>query len=428
MKSILARPNLAPAARLITAAAINRFGDSIDTLAISWLMYRETGNPVLMGLLFAASFVPNLLFSPYAGVFVDRHRRVAISVVCDLLRGASTLLLGLCAMLGWLPVWLPFAVILFNATCETFASPAKASIAPLVAGEDGLVRFQGMNASASSFSELAGTACAGVMLAAFGMQGAFVVDSATFFLSAALTATLRRLETDPAPQAEGGTPPAMRMFLDGLQMLGKDKRLLVISLIAAMTNFLLTPFNVLLPVFADRVSPLGANALSLFGVSITVGIGIGGLTVARFHQRLSIGRTVAGSLMAIGGGYGLAAAIGQVMEKGIPATLLVCVALMLLGFSVPFLSAPVQGYAMRTIPPEARGRYFSLLGMISLIGTPLGGLLSGIAARSVPPETLFLIVAACVVLLGFAYLAWDRSLPDEPKNRTLGENRPAEET
>ncbi len=391
-------------------------------------MYRETGNPVLMGLLFAASFVPNLLFSPYAGVFVDRHRRIAISVACDLLRGASTLLLGLCALLGWLPVWLPFAVILFNATCETFASPAKASIAPLVAGEDGLVRFQGMNASASSFSELAGTACAGILLATFGMQGAFVVDSATFFLSAGLTATLRRLEPEPVPQTPGSDTPAMRMFLDGLRMLASDRRLLVISLIAAMTNFLLTPFNVLLPVFADRISPLGAGALSLFGVSVTVGIGIGGLAVARFHQRLTIGRTVAGSLMCIGGGYGLAAAIGQTLAKGMTATLLVCAALLLLGFSVPFLSAPVQGYAMRTIPPEARGRYFSLLGMISLVGTPLGGLLSGVAARSVSPETLFLFVAAGVVLLGAGYLVWDRSLPAAPKTLTLEENRPAEET
>ena len=427
MKAVRTRPAFPPTARLIAAGAVNRFGDSIDTLAISWLMYRETGNPVLMGLLFAASFVPNLLFSPYAGVFVDRHRRVVISVVCDLLRGGSTLLLGLCAALGWLPIWLPFAVILFNATCETFASPAKASVAPLVAGEEGLVRFQGVNASASSLSELAGTGCAGILLATFGMQGAFIVDSATFFLSAMLAATLRRLETAPAPHTDGEVPPAMRMFLDGLRMLGRDKCLLVISLIAAMTNFLLTPFNVLLPVFADRISPLGANALSLFGVSVTVGIGIGGLAVARFHQRLTIGRTVAGSLMAIGCGYGAAAVIGLTMDKGIPATVLVCFALMLLGFSVPFLSAPVQGYAMRVIPPDARGRYFSLLGMISLVGTPLGGLVSGVAARSVPPETLYLIVATGVVLLGIAYFIWDRLLPAVPKSRTLGENQPAEE-
>ena len=86
---------LQPRHRLIAAGAVNRFGDSIDTLAISWLMYRETGSPVLMGLLFAASFVPNLLFSPIAGVFADRNRKVRISVVCDILRGMSTLSLAL---------------------------------------------------------------------------------------------------------------------------------------------------------------------------------------------------------------------------------------------------------------------------------------------------------------------------------------------
>ncbi len=404
-----------PRHRLIAAGAVNRFGDSIDTLAISWLMYRETGSPVLMGLLFAASFVPNLLFSPIAGVFADRNRKVRISVICDILRGMSTLFLALCALIGWLPVWLPFVVILFNATCETFASPAKTSLFPLVVPQEDLLRTQGLNTSALSMSDLAGTASAGIILATLGMPGAIVTDSLTFFVSALLTFGLRHLE--PAPNPVAGNASVRGEFLEGLRILTADKRLLIMSLLGAFINFFLTPFNVLLPVFADRISPLGASTLSVFGVAITIGIVLGGLGVARFHKSISFGWSVGGGLLIMATGYGLAAIVGLVLPQGYPATALVTVCLFALGFSVPFIGAPSQAYAMKVVPPAARGRYFSILGMFALIGTPLGGILSGIAARSIEPAVLFLCVAGGILLIGVAYLIGDTVV----KRRTGGE-------
>lgn len=406
-----------PGYRLIAAGAINRFGDSIDTLAISWLIYRETGNPVLMGLLFAASFIPNLLLAPWAGVLADRRRKTSLSILCDLLRGGSTLFLGTCALLGWLPVWLPFVIILFNASCETFASPAKASLFPLLVPQDELLRLQGVSASASSVAELAGTASAGIILAFLGMPGAFAADALTFFASAFLTAGIRRHEPESVRNPASVT--VGREFLSGVGMLLGHKRLLILSLMGALINFFLTPFNVLLPIFADKVSPLGAGALSLFGVSITIGIGIGGMVIAKLHRRIVIGWAVGGGLMAMAVGYGLSALAGMVMSKGLPATVAVAVALLLLGFSVPFMSAPISAYAMKIIPPEARGRYFSLMGMIALVGTPLGGLLSGIAARHVEPSTLFLAVSVCLFLLGLAYLIGDRLVTRREKGNTV---------
>ena len=106
-------------------------------------------------------------------------------------------------------------------------------------------------------------------------------------------------------------------------------------------------------------------------------------------------------------GYGLAAIVGLVLPKGYPATALVSVCLFALGFSVPFIGAPSQAYAMKVVPPAARGRYFSILGMFALVGTPLGGMLSGIAARSIEPAVLFLCVACGILLIGFTYLTGD---------------------
>lgn len=52
-----------PFTYLLLARVISRFGDSIDSIAYSWMVYMLTGSKVLMGTLFALNYVPNLLFS-----------------------------------------------------------------------------------------------------------------------------------------------------------------------------------------------------------------------------------------------------------------------------------------------------------------------------------------------------------------------------
>jgi DHA3 family macrolide efflux protein-like MFS transporter len=57
--------------KLILATFITRFGDSLDSIALSWLVYIITGSKLLMGTLFAVSFLPNIIILPFAGVLAD---------------------------------------------------------------------------------------------------------------------------------------------------------------------------------------------------------------------------------------------------------------------------------------------------------------------------------------------------------------------
>ena len=54
---------------------ISRFGDSIDSIAYGWMVYKITGSMALMALLFGVNAVPTIIFQPIAGVFVDYKKK-----------------------------------------------------------------------------------------------------------------------------------------------------------------------------------------------------------------------------------------------------------------------------------------------------------------------------------------------------------------
>ena len=71
--------------RLLLADTINRFGDSMDVIAYSWIMYEITGSASLMALVVGLNFVPTVFLTPFAGAFVDRISKKRVMALADLL-------------------------------------------------------------------------------------------------------------------------------------------------------------------------------------------------------------------------------------------------------------------------------------------------------------------------------------------------------
>ena len=52
--------------------SVSLIGTWMQQMAISWLMYRITPSPFMLGLVGFLGQIPTLLFTPFAGVFADR--------------------------------------------------------------------------------------------------------------------------------------------------------------------------------------------------------------------------------------------------------------------------------------------------------------------------------------------------------------------
>ena len=70
--------------KLILASVISRFGDSIDAIAYSLMIYELTGSTLLLGTILAVNAIPGIIFSPFSGVLVDRFSKRKAAVIGDI--------------------------------------------------------------------------------------------------------------------------------------------------------------------------------------------------------------------------------------------------------------------------------------------------------------------------------------------------------
>lgn len=132
---------------LLAARMTSRFGDSIDSIAYSWMVYQLTGSKLMMGSLFALNFVPGILFSLFIGVLIDRIPQKTILVASYAARGLSVAATAALLGLGLLEPWHLFVFTFLNSTLECFATPTETSLVPRLLPKPLLLSGNSLSAS-----------------------------------------------------------------------------------------------------------------------------------------------------------------------------------------------------------------------------------------------------------------------------------------
>lgn len=180
--------------RLLLADTINRFGDSIDVIAYSWIMYEITGSASLMALVVGLNFVPTVFLTPFAGAFVDRISKKRVMALADLLRFVFVAAIVTLYTTGLLSPALIVVFTLATSTVEAFRLPAGGAILPQLLEKEYYTLGKAASYSFSRISELAGYMLAGGVIALLGAAGALWIDAATFLISSAIIWSIRYQE------------------------------------------------------------------------------------------------------------------------------------------------------------------------------------------------------------------------------------------
>ena len=82
------------------ANIVSRFGDGIDTIAFSLLVYQITGSTLLVATLYAINGIPNIIFGMVSGVVCKYITDKKIMAICDFGRGACVTLVAVLFITG----------------------------------------------------------------------------------------------------------------------------------------------------------------------------------------------------------------------------------------------------------------------------------------------------------------------------------------
>lgn len=393
---------------------ISLFGDRIHQVALAAAVLITTGSVLASSLVFVAAFIPNLIFSPIAGTFVDRWDHKEVLIVSDLLRAATVLLIPMAIVSNVLLVY-PFVFLL--TTISIFFRPARVAILPRIVREDELITANSALWVGETMADVIGFPLAGLFVVAVGsaLPVAFWLDSATYVASALLLSGIviaRRTSDEEEAQdvdakaAEARAPDigAGRRFLgemrEGYRFLRSQPTLFANTIQASVAQLTVGVLTALMPAYALTVfgaSEFGWEAIYTF-IEAGVGVGnlLGGFAIGLIGARLSKGRMISGGYLVWGlmtTAFALSGNLGIVLGLALGS-----------GVANMAFVIPSQALFQELTPSELMGRVvgfrFALVFGAMAVAMAVGGLLSVVIGVTAV-IALFGLVSAAAGIAGF---------------------------
>ena len=403
------------------------------------LIEKLTGSAMHLGLIILAFSLPGVIFSPIAGVAVDRFPKKLILVGSNLIR--VFLALSYIAILNLLSgTWelvAIYTVTFLMATLAQFFAPAEAATIPLLVGEDLLLPANSLFTLTMAISQVIGLLILGPLVTSLlQVQGGFILI-AIFYLGATLAVSTLPMDRRPAGQHQSvafGWQQVWPDFREGWHFVTRHRKIQAAMAQLVTVATLVMVMAMIAPGYAARVLGIRAeNAVIVFapaGIGMLLATGI----VGRWGYRLRrigfgpIGLVLAGLTFAAMGWVALdyQRLLQPILQVYPKATFSLTSATMVLGLLLGMSLASVNILGQTTLqqesPPNIRGRVFSVQFMLNnLIGIPPMLVLGGMADAIGIPR-----VMEIVGLIAFAMAGVSVGISRAPEKSPRTEPAPTE--
>jgi DHA3 family macrolide efflux protein-like MFS transporter len=377
--------------------AFSLLGSGVVQFVLVWWLTIETGSATVLAGATLVAMLPQILLGPLAGPLVDRWNRRRILIVADGIIALSTLWLISLLSIGAMQVWHVYAVMLIRSAAGAFHFPAMQASTTLMVPREQLARVAGLNQTLQGVTNIASPALGALLLHVSELRAALAVDIVTAAL-AILPLFFIMIPQPPrtSDTADDNERSYWQDMRSGLRYVWRWPGLMLILLIATVSNFLLTPAFSLMPLLVK--SEFGGDAGLLATLEGLFGIGViaGGLALSAWG---GFRRRIVTSLMGlIGIGVGVIA-IGLA-----PATTvwLAIAGMFLTGIMHSMTNGPISAVLQSIVAPNMQGRVLSLVTSLATAMTPLSLLVAGPVAEALGVPAWIFIGGAATGLMGVA--------------------------
>jgi MFS family permease len=410
--------------KLFSASTISNLGDGIGVIAYPWLASAITRNPLLIAVVAVAQRLPWLLFSLPAGVVTDRYDRRVLMVWANAARALVTLFVAFVVLARQDALPLPDSVADATTAITTDASlyllvllatillgvgevlydNSAQTFMPSIVHPDNLEKANGRLWSIEQVANTFAGPPLAALLIAISFSLPFFVDAATFVVSAALIALIRRPRptSDQLAARRAERRPWKAELAEGFRWLWSHALLRTLAIVLGLLNMLGTLSTATFVLYGQEVLGTTPTEFALLGTGGAVGGIVGGWTASNIAKRIGAGPSLAATLL---GGGTISIAIG--LMSWWPAVWLMLGAYM---FVAVLWNVITVSFRQTVIPDQLLGRVNSVYrffgwGMMP-IGAALGGLVVVVSDLFVSREfaqRMPWFVAGILTIALFAY-------------------------
>jgi MFS family permease len=363
----------------------------MQTIAMSWLIYRITGSVFMLGVVAFASQIPMLVCAPFGGLLADRLDRRRLLVITQSLLLSLAVLLAALTLGGAVAPWHLVVLSFLLGIISAVDTPARQSMVVLLIEDPADVpNAIAVNGLMYNLARMVGPSAGGLLVAAYGEGVCFLVNAFTylFMIFMLFRMSIRADGRRRDSATDGG-------LLGGFRHARSTPTLRVLLLVLAAIGLVSLPYTVLLPYFAKHVFHGDADTLGLLMGATAFGSVIAALYALRYRQLRRIPSLIAGSCISLG--FALAA------FSQAPSLPLALAAMMVVGASTLLIGNGSSSLIHTLIPDALRGRTMSLFTVAWFGVVPLGSFAVGALADRIGPEITLVLCGVATLVVGLQF-------------------------
>ena len=361
--------------KLWSAETISVFGSQVGQLAIPLVAILVLDASAFeVAALGAVLFLPFILFTLPAGVWVDRMRRRPILIVGDFGRAALLATIPIAYLADALTLAQLFVVAFLVGTLQVFFDVAYQSYLPSLVERGQIIDGNSKLEISRSAAQVGGPGLGGVLVQIVTAPYAVLVDAISFLGSGLFLLQIRKHEEAPvAVDVHGHKPNMWTDLKEGLRFVLGSPNLRAQAGCTATSNFFTNVAFATILVFAIRELGLSPGAIGITLSFGAVGSLVAAFTATRVSARYGIGPTSI-VMTVLFGPTTLLVALAPAGNAAIPILVL---SQLVFGYTIVVYNIVQVSYRQAICPPRLQGRMNSVMRFMVWGTIPLGSLLGG---------------------------------------------------
>lgn len=384
-------------AKLLAANIVNRFGDSIDAIAFTWMVYILTDSAAWSAIIYGVNRIPTIFLQPVAGARVENGNKKAIMVGTDILRGICVAFIAVAYFMKLLQPWMLIITSLIISSAEAFRLPASSAVLVRILPKEKIDFGVSLNSSVSTATELIGTAIAGVIISLFGLSVAIGLDALTFAISALLLSTLSIKEQHTGQRNAGSH--YTELLKEGCKYVLSEKTIFQFIVLAVMANAIFVPINSLQAPLVSEILKEDEKMLSILSIALAAGMMFSAVFYPYIAEKISVRPLIflTGALFGIY--YMSLVAIGSYVEYTAVKYVLVATSSFVSGFVVSLLSTYINATFLKVVKQEYIARTAAIMNSAASSAMPLVSFLVSIVAAKLSTAGIFIISGILLIIV-----------------------------
>lgn len=386
---------------------VSLMGTWMQRTAQAWLVYQLTDSPFLLGILGVFQFGPVLLFSVFAGVYVDRFPKKKILLFTQTLFLIQSLILTIFVWTGTVKYWHILILAAIYGFAQSMDMPSRQSYFIELVGKEDLMNAISLNSSIANLAKIVGPAAAGLVITKMGVTFCFFLNTVSFI---PVIYGLHLIDVEGRVNSSEKAN-VLNSIKQGYMYIKGNHDLTTTILIMAIVCTFSMNLDVVIPVFSRDILHKGPREYSLLLSSMGVGSFIGALFMAG-RSKKGLRKII---LFIDAFMVSIAQMIASTSSHLIPSLLLVA--------SIGFFNLTFLNMGNSTMQlnsnDEYRGRVMSVYTIIVSGTTPVGNLYVGTVMEHLGAEMGFFMSGIAIFILSAILLAARRKLIKESRQASV---------